>query len=86
MYKCVRTQVDSSLTDLSLIPDLSHNDLCHFKVSILVPLQWGHQTLSCFGKFIIKQWMHFAFMEVIPHIGLFSFVCQCAGIGKGTQL
>jgi hypothetical protein len=28
---------------------LSHIDLCHLKVSVLVPLQWGHQTLSCFG-------------------------------------
>jgi hypothetical protein len=27
----------------------SHIDLCLFKVSVLVPLEWGHQTLSCFG-------------------------------------
>jgi hypothetical protein len=50
MYKCVTTQVDSSLTDVytgSWSP--SHVDLCCFKVSILVPLEWGHQTLSCFG-------------------------------------
>jgi hypothetical protein len=50
MYKCVTTQVDSSLTDLytgSRSP--SRVDLCHFKVSVLVPLEWGHQTLSCFG-------------------------------------
>jgi hypothetical protein len=50
MYKCVTTQVDSSLSDLftsSRSP--SHIDLCYFKVSVLVPLQWGHQTLSCFG-------------------------------------
>jgi hypothetical protein len=27
----------------------SHIDLCHFKVTILAPLQWAHQTLSSFG-------------------------------------
>jgi hypothetical protein len=50
MYKCVTTQVDSSLTDLypgSWAP--SCVDLCHFKVSVLVPLEWGLQMLSCFG-------------------------------------
>jgi hypothetical protein len=50
MYKCVTTKVDSSLTDLytgSWSP--SHVDFCHFKVSVLVSLEWGHQTLSCFG-------------------------------------
>jgi hypothetical protein len=38
MYKCVTSQVDSPLTDLftsSWSP--SHIDLCHFKVSVLVP-------------------------------------------------
>jgi hypothetical protein len=50
MYKCVTTQVDSSLTDLFTSSwSLSHIDLCHFKVSVLAPLQWGHQTLLCFG-------------------------------------
>jgi hypothetical protein len=40
----------------SPLPDLfttsrspSHIDLCHFKVTVLAPLQWGHQTLSSFG-------------------------------------
>jgi hypothetical protein len=50
MYKCVTTQVDSSLTDLytgSWSPSLV--DLCSFKVYVLVPLEWGHQILSCFG-------------------------------------
>jgi hypothetical protein len=50
MYKCVKYQVDSSLTDLftsAWSPSLI--DLCHFKVSVLVPLEWGHQTLSYFG-------------------------------------
>jgi hypothetical protein len=50
MHKCVITQIDSSLPDLfasSWSP--SQIDLCHFTVSVLVPLQRGHQTLSCFG-------------------------------------
>jgi hypothetical protein len=50
MCKCVTTQVDSSLTDLctsSWSP--FHIDLCCFKVSVLAPLQWGHQTVSYFG-------------------------------------
>jgi hypothetical protein len=34
----------------SLLPrSPSHIGLCHFKVSVLAPLQWGHQTLSSFG-------------------------------------
>jgi hypothetical protein len=50
MHKCVTTQIDSSLPDLftsSWSP--SHIDLCRLKVSVLAPLQWGHQTFSCFG-------------------------------------
>jgi hypothetical protein len=50
MHRCVTTQIDSSLPDLftsSWSP--SHTDLCRFKVSVSIPLQWGHQTLSCFG-------------------------------------
>jgi hypothetical protein len=50
VYTCVTTQVDSSLTDLytgSWSP--SQVNFCHFKVSVLVPLEWGHQMLSCFG-------------------------------------
>jgi hypothetical protein len=46
----VMTHVDSSLTDL--YPDYwspSHDNLCCFKVSVLVPPEWGHQMLSCFG-------------------------------------
>jgi hypothetical protein len=49
VYTCVITHVDSSLSDLypgSWSP--SHVNLCHFKVSVLIPLEWGHQTLSCF--------------------------------------
>jgi hypothetical protein len=52
LLSCTRvmTHVDSLLTDL--YPGYwspSHDNLCCFKVSILVPLEWGHQTLSCFG-------------------------------------
>jgi hypothetical protein len=50
MYKCVTTQVDSSLLHLFTgSPSPSHTELCHFKVSVLIPLQWGYQTLFCFG-------------------------------------
>jgi hypothetical protein len=50
MYKCVSTQIDSSLTDLYPVSwSPSHVDLCRFKVFVLVPLEWGLQTLSCFG-------------------------------------
>jgi hypothetical protein len=50
MYKCVTTQVDSSLTDLYTgFWSPSHVDLCCFKVSVFVPLKWRHQMLSCFG-------------------------------------
>jgi hypothetical protein len=50
MYKCVATQADSSLPDLFTISwSPSCMDFCHIKVSILVPLQWGHQTLSNYG-------------------------------------
>jgi hypothetical protein len=47
MHKCITTLIDSSLSDLfttSWSP--SQIDLCHFKVTLLAPLQWGHQTLS----------------------------------------
>jgi hypothetical protein len=50
MHKCFTTRIDSSLTDLytgSWPP--SRVDLCPFKVSVLVPLEWGDQTLTCFG-------------------------------------
>jgi hypothetical protein len=47
---CIVTRIDSPLPDLfttSWSP--SHRGLCHFKVTILTPLQWAHQTLSSFG-------------------------------------
>jgi hypothetical protein len=44
------THVNSSLTDLFTgYWSPSHDNLCRFKVSVLAPLEWGHQTLSCFG-------------------------------------
>jgi hypothetical protein len=54
MYKWVTTQVDSSLTDLytgSWSP--SRVDLCCFKVSVFISVEWGHQMLSCFGFSIL---------------------------------
>jgi hypothetical protein len=47
---CFMTHVDSFLTDLySGYWSHSHDNLCCFKVSVLAPLKWGHQMLSCFG-------------------------------------
>jgi hypothetical protein len=54
MYTCVTTYVDSSLTDLYTGSwSFAHDNLCRFKVSILVPLEWRHQRLSCFGFFYL---------------------------------
>jgi hypothetical protein len=50
MHKCITTWIDSSPPDLfttSQSPSLI--DLCLFKVTVLTPLQWWHQTLSSFG-------------------------------------
>jgi hypothetical protein len=47
---CITTQIDLFLPDIfttSWLP--SHSNLCCFKVTILAPLQWAHQTLSRFG-------------------------------------
>jgi hypothetical protein len=33
----------------TLVPDPLLLITCHFKVSVLVLLEWGYQTLSCFG-------------------------------------
>jgi hypothetical protein len=50
VYPYVLTHVDSTLTDLYIgFWSPAHDNLCLFKVSVLVPLEWGHQTLSCFG-------------------------------------
>jgi hypothetical protein len=43
------TWTDSSLPDsFTSSQSLSHSDLHRFKVTILAPLQWAHQTLSSF--------------------------------------
>jgi hypothetical protein len=50
MHKCITTWIDSSLPDLfTTSQSPSHIDLCCFKVTVLAPLQWGHQTPSSFG-------------------------------------
>jgi hypothetical protein len=46
---CVTAQVDSAQLILTLVPDPLLMITCRFKVSVSVPLEWGHQTLSCFG-------------------------------------
>jgi hypothetical protein len=56
MYKCVTTQVDSSLTDL-YTGSWSHSrvDCSHFKVSVLVPLEWeeGDNCIIIYFIFIL---------------------------------
>jgi hypothetical protein len=44
------THVNSSLTDLYIgYWSPSHDNLCDFKVSVLAPLESGHEMLSYFG-------------------------------------
>jgi hypothetical protein len=46
---CIATHIGSSLPDLfTTSRSASHIDHCHFKVTILAPLQWAYQTLSSF--------------------------------------
>jgi hypothetical protein len=49
MNKGITTHIDSSLHDIFTFQLPSHIDLCCFKIIVLVPLQWGNQTLSSFG-------------------------------------
>jgi hypothetical protein len=49
MHMCITTRIGSSLPDLfttSWSP--YHSDLCQFKITMLAPLQWAHQTFSSF--------------------------------------
>jgi hypothetical protein len=49
MHMCVTTWIVSSLPDLFTISrSPSHSGLCHFKITLLAPLQWAYQTLSNF--------------------------------------
>jgi hypothetical protein len=58
MYKCVITHVDSSLTDpYTGFWSPSSTVLCHFKVSVLVPLEWGHQTFFMFWVFYLSTYL-----------------------------
>jgi hypothetical protein len=83
MYKCVSSQVDSSLTDLltsSWSP--SHIGFCYFKVSVLVPLQWGYQMLSCFGFLTYPHTSHmcsaFSIWPKFNHIAVFALGLKSA--------
>jgi hypothetical protein len=50
MHKYITTLIESSLPELfTTSRSPSQIDLCHFKVTVLATLQWGHQTLSSFG-------------------------------------
>jgi hypothetical protein len=49
MHMCITSQTDSSLPDLfTTSQSPSHSDLCSFKVTLLTPLQWAHQTILSF--------------------------------------
>jgi hypothetical protein len=68
MYPCVTIHVDSTLTDLytgSWSP--SHDNFCHFKVSALVPLDWGHQTFSCFRFYTYSYFWQYWKSNSRPH-------------------
>jgi hypothetical protein len=58
-HKFITTCIDSSPPDLyTASQSLSHIDQCHFKVTVLAPVQWGHQILSSFGFPIYPQSSH----------------------------
>jgi hypothetical protein len=46
---CVTTWIGSTLPYLFTTSwSSSHSGLCQFKIALLAPLQWAHQTLSSF--------------------------------------
>jgi hypothetical protein len=50
MRKHITTRIDSSLPELlTSSQSPSHVDLCHFKVTVLAPLQWGHKHFQVLG-------------------------------------
>jgi hypothetical protein len=81
------TYVDSSLTDLytgSWSP--SHDNLCRFKVSVLAPLEWGHQTHSCFVfsaySYISRVCSPFVMWSKSNHIAAFALDLKFAYEGE----
>jgi hypothetical protein len=89
MYKCVTTQVDSSLIDL--YPGYwspSHDNFCCFKVSVLAPLEWGHQMLSGFGFstyfYITEMCFPLIMWSKSNHSAVFSLDLKSAYEGEHT--
>jgi hypothetical protein len=87
MYPCVTTHVDSTLTDLytgSWSP--SHVNLCPFKDSVLVTLEWGHEMLSCFGfstySYISCMCSPFVIWSKSNHIAAFALDLMSACEGE----
>jgi hypothetical protein len=83
----VMTHVDSSLIDL--YPGYwspSHDNLCCFNISVLVPLEWGHQRLSCFGFsthfYITEMCSLLAMWSKSNHIAAFALVLKSAYEGE----
>jgi hypothetical protein len=88
-YTCVTTHVSSSLTDLyTAYWSPSHVNFCRFKVSVLVPLEWGHQTLSCFGfytcSYISCMCSPLAMWSKSNHIAAFALDLKSAYKGEHT--
>jgi hypothetical protein len=68
MYPCVTTHVDSTLTDLYIGSWSPASDTCHFKVSVLVPLEKHFHVLG-FLPIPINRWtlkMHIFYEPIIP--------------------
>jgi hypothetical protein len=91
LLSCTRvmTHVDSSLTDL--YPGYwspSHDNLCCFKVSVLVPLKQGHQTLLCFGFsayfYITQMCSPLVMWSQSKHIAVFALDLRSAYEGEHT--
>jgi hypothetical protein len=79
MYKCVTSQIDSSLTDLFTSSwSLSHIDLCHFKVSVLVMDSFFTQLIHLYfkvcHKHILFLWLFFPPMFCLLKFFIFVYL------------
>jgi hypothetical protein len=79
MYKCVTSQNDSSLTGLFTSSwSLSHIDLCHFKVSVLVMDSFFTQLIHLYfkvcHKHILFLWLLFSPMFCLLKFFIFVYL------------
>jgi hypothetical protein len=95
MHKCITTQIDSSLPDLftsSRSP--SHIELGRFEITVIAPLQWGHQILSSFGFSTYPHTSHMCaplfliHSSVVGHLGFFCnlAIVNSTAIKMGVQV